>query len=163
MISALWLKNASETVEPFKVEPLYLRHNNTAAPDLRHWQIPFGRRFRSLKLWFVMRTYGIEKLQEYIRGQIQLAVKFEETLRLNAKFEIVTPTIMALVCFRLKDKTNDENKRLLEEINSRGRIHMVPTQLNGKFVIRFAICSRFTTGDDVDFAINEIVEVSGKF
>jgi len=157
---ALWLKKASETVEPFKIEPIYLKHGNQGqAPDLRHWQIPFGRRFRSLKLWFVMRTYGLEKLQAFIRSQIQLAHDFEKIVNQDPRFEVVTEVLMGLVCFRMK-ALNQDNEQLLKEINSRGKIHMVPTILQGTYVIRFAICSRFTNLEDVKFAWKEIQEVA---
>lgn len=101
--STLWLKNASEIAEPFKIVPPYLKHDmGDLAPDFRHWQIPFGRRFRSLKLWFVMRIYGIKGLQAFIREQIGLCKEFENLMKEDDLFEIVTPATMGIICFRLK-------------------------------------------------------------
>jgi aromatic-L-amino-acid decarboxylase len=68
----------------------------------QHWQIPLGRRFRSLKLWFVFRIYGVEGLQHYIRNSIRLAHIFENYVKSDDRFEIVTEVIMGIVCFRLK-------------------------------------------------------------
>lgn len=99
----MWVTNASDLVDAFNVDPFYLKHDMQGkAPDYRHWQIPLGRRFRSLKLWFVMRIYGVQKIKEHIRGQIKLAHEFEQLVRQDKKFEIVTPVIMGLVCFRMK-------------------------------------------------------------
>ena len=69
---------------------------------LQHWQIPLGRRFRALKLWFVLRLYGVNNLQAYIRKHVALAHEFEELVRQDNRFEIVTEVVMGLVCFRLK-------------------------------------------------------------
>ena len=68
----------------------------------QHWQIPLGRRFRSLKLWFVLRMYGLSGLREHIRRQVRLAQLFEQRVRADARFQVVTPVTLGLVCFRLK-------------------------------------------------------------
>jgi len=68
----------------------------------QHWQIPLGRRFRSLKLWFVLRLYGVRNLQSFIRKHVALAHEFEELVRQDNRFEIVTEVVLGLVCFRLK-------------------------------------------------------------
>lgn len=114
-----------------------------------------------------MRIYGLEKLQEFIRSQIQLAHDFEQLVTQDDRFEVVTEVIMGLVCFRIKqgqlptaEHANKLNERLLKEINGRGKIHMVPTMLNGVYVLRFAICSRFTNKEDVKFAWKEIQEIA---
>lgn len=78
------------------------------------------------------------------------------------RFEVVTPVTMGLVCFRLKGKQNSDNELLLKEINARGRIHMVPTMLQGQYVLRFAICSRFTNLEDVRYAWKEIQDIASK-
>lgn len=68
----------------------------------QHWQIPLGRRFRALKLWFVLRLYGVANLQKHIRGQVKLAKEFEQMVRSDDRFEVVAEVICGLVCFRLK-------------------------------------------------------------
>jgi len=89
------------------------------APDYRHWQIPLGRRFRALKLWFVLRLYGLENLQAHIRKHISLAHYFENLVRKDDRFEITEEVIMGLVCFRMKG-SNEINEVLLKKINGRG-------------------------------------------
>lgn len=70
----------------------------------QHWQIPLGRRFRSLKLWFVLRLYGVENLQKHIRNHVSQAHEFESLVSADSRFEIVEDVILGLVCFRLKVK-----------------------------------------------------------
>jgi aromatic-L-amino-acid decarboxylase len=70
--------------------------------NLKHWQIPLGRRFRSLKLWFVLRLFGVKNLQEYIRKHIDLAKHFESLVNQDNRFEIIGEVTMGLVCFRVK-------------------------------------------------------------
>ncbi|KAJ8921089.1 hypothetical protein NQ315_015886 [Exocentrus adspersus] len=148
--SAMWLKDPSWLVNAFNVDPLYLRHaQQGSAPDYRHWQIPLGRRFRSLKLWFVLRLYGVENLQAHIRKQIDLAHYFESLVRSDERFEITEEVIMGLVCFRLKD-SNDVNEALLKRLNGRGETYF----------LRLAICSKFTEQEDIDISWKEIKETA---
>ena len=106
-----------------------------------------------MKLWFVIRNYGIEGLQKYVREHCRLAKKFEQLTKADARFEVLNQVfvvhaskpfsiviypyqvILGLVCFRLKG-SNNLNQRLLSAINASGKLHMVPASLNGKFVIR---------------------------
>lgn len=103
--------------------------------SLQHWGIPLSRRFRALKLWFVIRNYGIEGLQQYVREHCRLAKKFESLIKMDVRFEVLNQVILGLVCFRLKG-SNNLNQRLLSAINASGKLHMVPASLNGNFVIR---------------------------
>ncbi|KAL1421339.1 hypothetical protein MTO96_023300, partial [Rhipicephalus appendiculatus] len=102
--SAMWFRKRTDIEEAFKVNPLYLKHDNEGGkvPDYRHWTIPLGRRFRSLKLWFVFRCYGVSGLQAHIRRHIDLAKEFEQLVKEHEHFEVVVPVTMALVCFRFK-------------------------------------------------------------
>uniref|UniRef100_A0A673XU82 Aromatic-L-amino-acid decarboxylase n=1 Tax=Salmo trutta TaxID=8032 RepID=A0A673XU82_SALTR len=108
-----------------------------------HWQIPLGRRFRSLKMWFVFRMYGLKGLQDYIRKHVELAKEFESLVRADQRFEISADVVLGLVCFRLKG-SNEVNETLLKRINNGRKIHLVPCQLSGQFVLRFAVCARTT-------------------
>ncbi|XP_037773302.1 aromatic-L-amino-acid decarboxylase-like [Penaeus monodon] len=155
--SAMWIKNAHDVVDAFNVDPLYLRHDHQGQqPDYRHWQIPLGRRFRSLKLWFVMRLYGRQGLQDHIRKQIALAHEFEAVVREDPRFEIFFPVTLGLVCFRLKNESNDVNDSLLKSINAGGVIHMVPSKAKDTYFLRFAVCSRFTEHADIVKAWQEV-------
>ncbi|XP_037909369.1 aromatic-L-amino-acid decarboxylase isoform X2 [Hermetia illucens] len=154
--SAMWLKDPTWLVNAFNVDPLYLKHEmQGSAPDYRHWQIPLGRRFRALKLWFVLRLYGIENLQAHIRRHCGFAKQFEGLVLKDPRFEIVAKVQMGLVCFRLKE-SNELNEQLLKSINSRGNVHMVPSKINGKYFLRMAVCSRFTVSEDMEYTWNEV-------
>ncbi|XP_050052280.2 aromatic-L-amino-acid decarboxylase-like isoform X1 [Dermacentor andersoni] len=155
--SAMWFRKRTDIEEAFKVNPLYLKHDNEGGkvPDYRHWTIPLGRRFRSLKLWFVFRCYGINGLQAHIRRQIDLAREFEKLVNEHEHFEVVVPVTMALVCFRYKG-SNADNEDLLHILHKRRTIYLTPTKLRGVFVLRFAICSRLTENEDVHYAWHEV-------
>ncbi|GFO21659.1 Aromatic-l-amino-acid decarboxylase [Plakobranchus ocellatus] len=147
--SALWLKDARALHRTFNVEPLYLQHENSgAAIDYMHWQIALSRRFRSLKLWFVLRTYGVERLQEHIRKGVRLATKFEDMVRADPRFEIAAQRHLGMVVFRIAG-ANELTEQLLKRLNKQGKIHMVPASLKGKYVIRFTVTSQFTTEADI--------------
>ena len=155
--SAMFLKDATYFVDTFNVDPLYLKHQHQSViPDYRHWQIPLERRFRSLKLWFVLRTYGVQGLQAHIRKQIALAFEFKTLVQAKKRFEIFTDGIMGLVCFRYVG-SNDFNKELNRTINAAGKIHMSPS-LEGSFILRFVVASRLTESIDIRFSWEEIVQ-----
>ncbi|XP_045876603.1 aromatic-L-amino-acid decarboxylase isoform X2 [Meles meles] len=142
--SAMWVKKRTDLIGAFKLDPVYLKHSHMDSgliTDYRHWQLPLGRRFRSLKMWFVFRMYGVKGLQAYIRKHVRLAHEFERLVRQDPRFEICAEVTLGLVCFRLKG-SNKLNEDLLERINSAKKIHLVPCHLRDKFVLRFAICSR---------------------
>lgn len=154
--SAMWLKEPAWVVNAFNVDPLYLKHEQQgAAPDYRHWQIPLGRRFRALKLWFVLRLYGVENIQAHIRKQIALAHQFEDLVRGDDQFEITSEVLMGLVCFRLKG-ANEINEKLLKRLNARGIIHLVPSKIKDTYFLRLAICSRFTENSDIELSWKEV-------
>ncbi|KAK7576159.1 hypothetical protein V9T40_012445 [Parthenolecanium corni] len=160
--SAMWLKNPEYIVNAFNVDPLYLKHDQQGAvPDYRHWQIPLGRRFRSLKLWFVMRIYGVTNLQAHIRTQIAHAQEFADFVRSDSRFEIVGEVIMGLVCFKLKG-SNEINEKLYKAINASGKIHLVPSKIKDLYFLRFAVCSRYTQSPDIRFSWDEIKYLAGQ-
>ncbi|VVC42124.1 Pyridoxal phosphate-dependent decarboxylase,Aromatic-L-amino-acid [Cinara cedri] len=157
--SAMWVKNATHLVDAFNVDRIYLKHSyqseDPQLPDYRHWQIPLGRRFRALKMWFVLRLYGVEGLQAHIKKQVYLAELFGKFVEQDARFEIVMPVTMGLVCFRLK---GDDvwTKKLYERLMSSGQIYLVTATVRSQLVIRFVVCSRLTEESDVEFAWGEI-------
>jgi len=154
--SAMWLKDREEIEGAFNVDPTYLQHEYQGQiPDYRHWQIPLGRRFRSLKLWFVMRLYGQEGLRQYIRHHISLAHQFESLVEADDRFEITTPVTLGLVCFRLRGP-NKWNEVLIARVNENGKIHITPSKIRGTFFLRFAICARTTEVEDIYLAWQEI-------
>ncbi|XP_046470775.1 aromatic-L-amino-acid decarboxylase [Neodiprion pinetum] len=154
--SAMWLKDPSHVVNAFNVDPLYLKHDaHGSLPDYRHWQIPLGRRFRALKLWFVLRLYGVQNLQKYIRSHVAQAHEFEALVLEDPRFEVVAEVVVGLVCFRLKG-SNDVNEALLKRINGAGNIHLVPSKISDVYFLRFAVCSRFSESSDIQSSWKEI-------
>ncbi|CAF0734803.1 unnamed protein product [Didymodactylos carnosus] len=162
--SAMWIKDRTYFINAFNVDPLYLKHDySKVAPDYRHWQIPLGRRFRSLKLWFVLRTYGLSGIRKHIRKHIELAKLFISYLENDKRFEIVFPSItMGLVCFRLKDGSNELNEKLLKALNEDKRIYLVPSMVKQRFILRLVVCSYLTEVKHIEYAWNIIKEVATK-
>ncbi|GIY35348.1 histidine decarboxylase [Caerostris darwini] len=147
--TAMWVKNSESLHRTFNVDPLYLKHENTGlAVDFTHWQISLSKRFRALKLWFVLRNYGIKGLQEHIRHGVEMAKEFEKLVREDDHFEIPAKRHLGLVVFRVKGE-NELTENLLKKINSSGRLHCVPSSLKGKYVIRFTVTSPQTTLSDI--------------
>ena len=147
--TALWLRDVAALHRTFNVNPLYLKHEQTGlAIDYMHWQIPLSRRFRALKLWCVLRNYGLEGLQAHIRRSVQLAALFERVLRTDSRFIIEAKRVLGLVVFRLVEG-NELTELLLKRLNSQGKIHCVPASLKGTYVIRFTITSAQTTEEDI--------------
>lgn len=119
--------------------------------DYRNWGIPLGRRFRALKIWFVLRNYGVKGIQEYIRKGIRMADQFASWLQGRPDlFEIITGPSFALTVFRIKDADGDENRMneltrsVYEEINQTGKLWVTSTIVEGKFTIRFMTANRMT-------------------
>ncbi|CAD6196907.1 unnamed protein product [Caenorhabditis auriculariae] len=156
--STMWVRDRFKLTQALVVDPLYLQHSwMDKSIDYRHWGIPLSRRFRSLKLWFVIRMYGVEGLQKYIREHVRLAKRMESLLRADSNFEIVNDVVMGLVCFRMRE-SDEMNQKLLMRLNSSGRIHMVPASLSERFVIRFCVCAENACDKDIDTAYEIICQ-----
>jgi aromatic-L-amino-acid decarboxylase len=129
--------------------------------DYRDWHIQLGRRFRSLKLWFVIRHYGVEGLQYHIRQHVALAQQFAEWVRKDKRFELAAPVPLNLVCFR--HRGGDEvNQKLMERLNRSGGLFLTHTKLNDKFTLRLCVGQTNTTSRHVQRAWHRIQEESGK-
>ncbi|XP_047737146.1 LOW QUALITY PROTEIN: aromatic-L-amino-acid decarboxylase-like [Hyalella azteca] len=155
--STMWVRKSEEIVDAFRVDPIYTRRQHRAdpnAPNYRHWQLPLSRRFRALKLWFVMRMYGRDGLQRHIRKEVALAAVFEALVLQDSRFETVCPAVLGLVCFRVKAARdmNALHKRLVQRINKDGDIHLVASEVRGVHFLRVAVGSRFTEPEDMVFA-----------
>jgi aromatic-L-amino-acid/L-tryptophan decarboxylase len=128
-------------IQALSVLPEYLRNKATesgAVIDYRDWQIPLGRRFRALKLWFVLRHYGVAGLQFHIREHVRLAQQFAEWVHADKHFELVVPPPLNLVCFRLRG-SDEMNQQLMDALNRSGKIYLTHTKLNGRFVLRLSV------------------------
>ncbi|KAG8440547.1 hypothetical protein GDO86_006332 [Hymenochirus boettgeri] len=147
--TAFWVKDKYKLQQTFSVNPIYLRHANTgAATDFMHWQIPLSRRFRSLKLWFVIRSFGVKNLQTHIRHGAELAKYFESLVTNDQMFEVPAKRHLGLVVFRLKGP-NVLTEQVLADLTNAGNMYLVPATISDKFIIRFTVTSQFTTKEDI--------------
>jgi len=156
--SAFWVARRAELVEALAVTPAYLENDATgsgAVIDYRDWQIPLGRRFRALKLWFVLRRYGLEGLRAMIREHVALAAGFAARVAADPRFEVVAPVTLNLVCFRYRGNDAD-NQRLQRTLEASGRLFISHTVLDGQHVLRFCVGQGATRAEHVDAAWREI-------
>jgi len=154
--SCLYVADRSALVGALSIVPEYLRNPASASGeviDYRDWMVPLGRRFRALKLWFVLRWYGAEGLRAHIRSGVSSAQEFASWVRADHRFEIVAPHPFSLVCFRLRledDAASDAaNAELLRRLNASGALYLTHTRVHDRFVLRLAIGAPQTTRDHV--------------
>lgn len=164
----LWVKNPNLLIESLTTSPEFLRNYETesnAVVDYKDWQVALSRRFNAIKLWVVIRMHGVANLMSHIRSDVVLAKRFETLVMKDKRFEIVAPRKFALVCFRLKARSDgmsgdvDElNHRLLAEINKSGRAFMSHGMVGGMYFLRCCIGSTLTEERHVDELWNLIQE-----
>jgi aromatic-L-amino-acid decarboxylase len=145
--SLVWTARPDEWREAFTLTPEYLRTDDEAF-SLADYGPPLGRRFRSLKLWAVLRCYGAEGLRAILREHIRLAELFARWVEEAPGWELVAPQRFSLVVFR-REGLDEENERLVERVNASGEIFITHTKLDGRYVLRLAIGNARTTEDDV--------------
>ncbi|MET7878106.1 pyridoxal-dependent decarboxylase [Micromonospora profundi] len=149
---AFWVADRAELIEALTVLPEFLRNaasDSGAVIDYRDWQVPLGRRFRALKLWFVLRWYGVEGLRAHIRSGVALAARFADRVRSDDRFELAAAHPFSLVCFRLR-ADDDTNADLLARLNGTGRAHLTHTRVDGRYTLRLAVGSPQTAERHVD-------------
>jgi len=142
--SAYFVKDKKALIKTFEILPEYLKtRSRGGVNDYRDWGIPLGRRFRALKLWFVIRSFGISGLQEKIRYHVSLAQKLHKIIENDTSFEIMAPVPLNTVCFRYRpqqiknrEEINRLNEILLTQINKTGKLYLTHTKLHGNYVIR---------------------------
>ena len=162
--SAHFLKSPDDLVRTLAIQPEYLKtHGADGIINYSEWSVPLGRRFRALKIWFVLRAYGLEGLRERLRNHINWSVALNDRIAATAGFEIVTPPMWSLFTFRyLRDGVDPDelNQRLINAINDDGRIYLTQTRVDGDLVIRFQAGQFETTEEDVKMAYDVIVELA---
>jgi aromatic-L-amino-acid decarboxylase len=148
---AYFVRDQEALLRTFRISPEYLRtEQDSAVVNYRDWGIQLGRRFRALKLWFVIRSYGVEGLRALLRKHVALACELAGWIGDTPGFELMAPVPFGLVCFRYRPKDlpdaeiDEVNRRLLARVNATRRVHLTHTQLGGRFVIRMAIGQRET-------------------
>jgi aromatic-L-amino-acid decarboxylase len=161
--SVFYVADRNALIQTLSVWPEYLKNQATMAGavfDYRDWHIPLGRRFRALKLWLVIRHYGIEGLQHHVRRHVQLAQEFLSWVRSDERFEVMAPAPLNLVCFRRKGD-DEANQALMERLNRSGKIYLSHTRLGGKFTLRLCVGQTHTEKPHVERAWRLIQQMAG--
>jgi len=141
-----YVKSRKDLIDTLSILPEYLRNEATesgAVIDYRDWHIPLGRRFRALKLWFVIRHYGIEGLRHHVSQHIELARQFASWVEADERFELAAPAPLNLVCFRHLGG-DAVNEALMNRLNESGKLYLTHTKLNGRLALRMAIGQSMT-------------------
>lgn len=149
-LSAFYTRRPDILRRAFSLTPEYLHtQEDPRAHNLMDYGVPLGHRFRALKFWYVLRYFGLERIQAVLRSHIQWARQLADLIDAHSDFERVAPVPLSVVCFRYKG-SDEENKRILAEINATGRAFLSHTVLNGRVVIRFAIGNLATQWEDME-------------
>jgi aromatic-L-amino-acid decarboxylase len=159
--SAYFTRDKETLLQAMSVMPEYLKTDrDQEVTNYRDWSIPLGRRFRALKLWFVLRSYGVAGLQEFLREHLRLAEEFGRWIQESEDFELLAPIPVNTVCFRFhpqrghagapgQQELDELNKALLDEVNASGRIYITHTRLGGRFTLRFCVGQRMSRFEHV--------------
>ena len=167
--SAHFVRDPDALIRTLSIMPEFLKsREGNAVIDYRDWSVPLGRRFRALKLWFVIRSYGVEGLRALIRKHVALAGEFAGWVEASAEFEITAPPSLSLVNFRYHPPAVDDvaeldrlNETLLTRINDDGRIYLTQNRVDGAYVIRFSVGQTTTEHRHVKGAWTVIREIAG--
>lgn len=157
-----YLADRDGLIRTMSILPEYLRNQATESGrvmDYRDWHVQLGRRFRALKLWFVIRHYGIEGLQYHIRRHVRLAQEFASWVRADKDFELAAPAPLNLVCFRHRGG-DEKNRKIMERLNQSGALYLTHTKLNDQFTLRMSIGQTSTERRHVEHAWRSIREAS---
>ncbi len=160
--SAFFVRDREVLIRTLTILPEYLRNRATDSgevTDYRDWQIQLGRRFRALKLWFVLRYYGKEGIRRHIRNCIELAGRFRSWVGEDPEYELLAPTPLNTVCFRHR-KGDLFNEELMNRLNAEGKIYLTHTRLDGKFSLRLAVGQPQTEEKHVKGAWDRIRETA---
>ncbi|WP_417319422.1 pyridoxal phosphate-dependent decarboxylase family protein [Emcibacter sp.] len=157
--SAFFVRDKAALIQTFEILPEYLKtREGDRVNNYRDWGIQLGRRFRALKLWFVLRSYGQEGLQNHLRKHIGFCQDLARKVEDHREFELLAPHPLALFCFRYKPEGLDKeeldlaNERLLEKINDSGKLYLTQTRINGQYALRFVSGSPTTEQRHIDEA-----------
>ena len=163
--TAYFVKDASLLIKTFEILPEYLKTRTRGkVNDYRDWGVPLGRRFRALKLWSVIRTYGVDGLMEKVRNHIGIAAELAEMISNEADFEILAPVVICVVCFRYipagynENQINDLNEKLNHQLNDSGKLYLSHTVLNGRYTLRMVTAQTNVTIGHVQNAWRMIKE-----
>ena len=162
--NCFYVADRKHLIQTLSVLPEYLRNQASesgAVIDYRDWHIQLGRRFRSLKLWFVIRYYGIEGLQHHIREHVRLAQEFAAWLSKDERFELAAPAKLNLICFRLR-AGDRATQLLMDQLNASGDLYLTHTKLDDKLTLRFCVGQTNTQAHHVERAWQRIRQETEK-
>jgi aromatic-L-amino-acid decarboxylase len=160
--NCFWVADRNALIHTLSILPEYLRNQATesgAVIDYRDWHIQLGRRFRSLKLWFVIRHYGVAGLQHHIREHVRLAQQFARWVQEDDRFELAAPAPLNLVCFRHK-AGDTANQNIMDRLNRSGDLFLTHTKLQGKMTLRLCVGQTNTKARHVEKAWKRIREAA---
>jgi len=163
--SIQFLRDPESHVRTLAIRPDYLKtHGHDGIVNYSEWSVPLGRRFRALKLWFLLRAHGLENLRQMIRNHVAWSQALADRLAREPDFEIVTEPMLSLFSFRHQAPSGVDadahNLALVSAINDDGRIYLTQTGVNGRVAIRFQAGSFDTTEADVMGAFDVITEIA---
>ena len=163
--SAHFLRDPDDLVRTLAIQPEYLKtHGQDGLINYSEWSVPLGRRFRALKIWFLLRSYGMENLRGRIRNHVTWACEMADKMRETTGFEIVTDPILSLFTFRYVPEANTDfdvlNQKLVDAINDDGRIYLTQTLHHGQKVIRFQVGQFDCQKHDIDTAYEVICQIA---
>jgi aromatic-L-amino-acid decarboxylase len=166
--SAYFVKDKEALARTFEIHPEYLKtKSDKKVNNYRDWGIQLGRRFRALKLWFVLRNFGTDGIQETLRRHIELAETMEKKIQDHPNFEMVVPRSLNVLAFRYvpglnmeEDELNSLNERILHQMNRNGRAYLTHTKVFGKYTLRLVIAQTYVQAKHVEEAWEEIQEVA---
>jgi aromatic-L-amino-acid decarboxylase len=158
-LSVLFLRDEATVRRAFSLVPEYLTSADGDVRNYMDYGIQLGRRFRALKLWFVLRHLGAEQIRARLRGHIALAQRFAQWVDETPDWETMAPHPLSLVCFRYHPRGVDDdealerlNAQLLDAVNATGEMFISHTKIDGRYVLRLAIGNLRTTRRDVEAA-----------
>ncbi|KAA3618688.1 MAG: aminotransferase class I/II-fold pyridoxal phosphate-dependent enzyme [Calditrichaeota bacterium] len=167
--SAYFVKEKDVLVRTFAILPEYLKTQvQGRVKDYRDWGIALGRRFRALKLWFMIRNFGVRGIQEKVRFHIKIAQNLSKKIEQHVDFELMVPTVLNALFFRYKPETDQDydvnslNERLLQGLNASGSIYLTHTKIDSEFVIRMVIGQTYVMEKHVNNAWKLIQDVAGE-
>ncbi|KAJ2663159.1 hypothetical protein IWW48_001480 [Coemansia sp. RSA 1200] len=173
--TALWVADSAMLKYAMSMDKEYIQRTENTTSFIREycdWQLPMSRRFRALKLWFVLRMHGVSGVRRHIRTHVEYAKWLEQQLLADGRFEIVAPVIFGLVVFRIKPQTlakdadtavvNQANRRLVEYIKNDGRVFLIGVEIKKTFVVRAAVGSTFVIKQNVELLLNVITELTSR-
>jgi len=156
--SLYYVKDPAMLVRTFDILPEYLKTaTHGTVNDYRDWGIPLGRRFRALKLWFVLRGFGLEGIRQRLREQIALNEYFAEQIVQSGRFTLLKPPFLGFTIFRVNADDDTASEKLLASVNASGKIYLSHTKIKGRFAIRFHAAQTYIQKEDIDKAVETLI------